>query len=33
MALNFKDKVLLEKIKATLEVGNIYYNSTDETYK
>lgn len=33
MGLNFKDKVLLEKIKATLQVGNIYYNSSDNTNK
>jgi len=33
MGLNFEDKALLEKIKATLGVGNIYYNSKDNTYK
>jgi hypothetical protein len=31
--LNKKDKVLLENIKYTLGVGNIYYNSYDKTYK
>jgi len=33
IALNFKDKALLEKINATLKVGHIYYNSIDRTYK
>jgi len=31
--LNYKDKVLLENIKYTLGVGNIFYNSNDKTYK
>ena len=31
--LNKKDKVLLENIKYTLGVGNIYYNSYDKSYK
>ncbi len=31
--LNLKDKVLLENIKYTLGVGNIFYNSNDKTYK
>jgi LAGLIDADG endonuclease len=31
--LNYKDKRLLENIKYTLGVGNIFYNSNDKTYK
>ena len=33
LGLNYKDKALLENIKHTLGVGNIYYNSNDKTYK
>ena len=32
LALNVKDKALLDKIKSTLEVGNIYYRPRDNTY-
>ena len=32
LALNVKDKILLDKIKSTLKVGNIYYRSRDNTY-
>jgi hypothetical protein len=31
--LNLKDKLLLENIKYTLGIGNIFYNSNDKTYK
>jgi hypothetical protein len=31
--LNLNYKVLLENIKYTLGVGNIFYNSNDKTYK
>ena len=33
LGLNYKDKSLLESIKDTLGTGNIYYNSSDNTYK
>ncbi len=33
LGLNYKDKALLENIKYTLGVGNIFYNSNDKTYK
>lgn len=33
LSLNCKDKILLENIKYTLGVGNIFYNSNDKTYK
>jgi hypothetical protein len=33
LSLNSKDKALLESIKKTFNVGNIYYNSRDKTYK
>jgi hypothetical protein len=33
LSLNYKDKALLENIKHTLGVGNIFYNSNDKTYK
>ena len=33
VGLNFKDKDLLLLIKNTLDVGNIYYNSGDNTYR
>ena len=33
IGLNAKDKVLLERIQYTLEVGNIYYNPSDNTFK
>jgi LAGLIDADG endonuclease len=31
--LNHKDKLLLDNIKYTLGIGNIFYNSNDKTYK
>lgn len=33
MALNYKDKNLLDRIKLTLNCGNITYNPLDKTYK
>lgn len=33
LGLNKKDKVLLESIKDTLCVGNIFFNKSDKTYK
>lgn len=33
VGLNIKDKYLLLRIKNTLGVGNIYYNSADNTYR
>jgi len=33
MGLNYKDKILLEIIKANLQVGEIYFNKNDNTYK
>jgi hypothetical protein len=33
IGLNVKDKVLLERIQTTLGVGNIYYKSSDNTYR
>ena len=33
IGLNTNDKTLLERIKATLEVGNIYYKASDSTYR
>jgi hypothetical protein len=31
--MNNKDKILLERIQATLKAGNIYYKSSDKTYR
>lgn len=31
--MNIKDKALLERIQATLKVGNIYYKASDKTYR
>ncbi len=33
LGLNYKDKALLENIKYTLGVGNIFYNNNDKIYK
>jgi LAGLIDADG endonuclease len=33
IGLNVKDKTLLERIQTTLGVGNIYYKSSDNTYR
>ena len=33
IGFNIKDKALLERIKATLNVGNIYYKPGDRTYR
>ena len=33
IGFNVKDKTLLECIQTTLEVGNIYYKSSDNTYR
>lgn len=33
MAFNYKDKNLLDRVKATLGVGNISFNNRDKTYK
>ena len=33
LSLNYKDKALLESLKYTLGVGNIFYNINDNTYK
>ena len=33
MGMNYKDKKLLDNIRSTLKVGNIYYNQHDYTYK
>jgi len=33
VGLNVVDKDLLERIKATLGVGNIYLKSSDNTYR
>ena len=33
MALNYKDKLLLNNLKSMLNVGELYFNSTDNTYK
>nr|YP_010183864.1 hypothetical protein LI437_mgp05 [Coccidioides posadasii]QVG61987.1 hypothetical protein [Coccidioides posadasii] len=33
MAMNYKDKDLIENIKNIFNIGNIYFNSNDKTYK
>lgn len=33
MGMNYKDKSLLDNVRSTLGVGNIYYNQSDDTYK
>ena len=33
IGLNIRDKAVLERIQETLKVGNIYYRSTDKTYR
>jgi hypothetical protein len=33
LALNYKDKSLLERIQEKFDSGNITYNSRDKTYK
>jgi len=33
LGLNYKDKALLENIKYTLGVGNIFYNNNNKIYK
>ena len=33
IGLNFRDKALLERIEATLKVGNIFYKEKDKTYR
>lgn len=33
LALNKKDKLLLECLRETLGVGNIFYNKLDNTFK
>lgn len=33
IGMNIRDKFLLERIQATLKAGNIYYKSSDKTYR
>jgi hypothetical protein len=33
LSLNYKDKFLLESIKEKFGLGDIYHNSSDNTYK
>ena len=33
IAMNVKEKILLERIKSTLGIGNIYYKSIDKTFR
>jgi len=33
LAMSYKDKILIYKIKETINSGNIYYNSNDKTHK